>query len=219
MKLKKLAAAVSLACVSSLAISAPVVNWIDWSSTSSGTLNIAPNTINVSMTGAPIGLSNGDYYYNNAATGGTAVTGTYAGLMPSDMIQVNGASTFTLTFSSAILNPYIALVSVGQGGYPVTYSFGAPVSVLSAGGNYWGYSGYTVNGNNFTGYEYNGILQLQGSYSSISFSTAPGENWHGFNIGSAAVANAVPEPETYAMMLAGLGLLGGLARRRKNKTQ
>lgn len=31
------------------------------------------------------------------------------------------------------------------------------------------------------------------------------------------VANPVPEPETYAMLLAGLGLLGWHARRRKNK--
>jgi hypothetical protein len=31
------------------------------------------------------------------------------------------------------------------------------------------------------------------------------------------VAAPVPEPETYAMMLAGLGLLGFAARRRKQK--
>jgi hypothetical protein len=28
---------------------------------------------------------------------------------------------------------------------------------------------------------------------------------------------AVPEPETYAMLLAGLGLIAGMARRRKRK--
>jgi len=32
-----------------------------------------------------------------------------------------------------------------------------------------------------------------------------------------AVANPVPEPETYAMLLAGLGLLGFMARRRKQQ--
>jgi len=36
---------------------------------------------------------------------------------------------------------------------------------------------------------------------------------------SATVTNTtpVPEPETYAMMLAGLGLMGAIARRRKAK--
>jgi hypothetical protein len=34
---------------------------------------------------------------------------------------------------------------------------------------------------------------------------------------SARITSAVPEPETYAMLLAGLGLMGGIARRRKQK--
>lgn len=35
--------------------------------------------------------------------------------------------------------------------------------------------------------------------------------------GDVANISAVPEPQTYAMMLAGLGLMGGIARRRKQK--
>jgi hypothetical protein len=35
--------------------------------------------------------------------------------------------------------------------------------------------------------------------------------------GSVIVAAAIPEPETYGMLLAGLGLLGFIARRRINK--
>jgi hypothetical protein len=31
------------------------------------------------------------------------------------------------------------------------------------------------------------------------------------------MVSAVPEPETYAMLLAGLGLVGAIARRRKAK--
>jgi hypothetical protein len=38
----------------------------------------------------------------------------------------------------------------------------------------------------------------------------------GFSGGAGPVLTAVPEPETYAMMLAGLGLVGFLARRRMN---
>ena len=37
----------------------------------------------------------------------------------------------------------------------------------------------------------------------------------GFDNLQYGVLTAVPEPETYALMLAGLGLVGALARRRK----
>ena len=37
------------------------------------------------------------------------------------------------------------------------------------------------------------------------------------NNGQIAVVGVVPEPETYALMLAGLGLIGFMARRKKSK--
>lgn len=49
------------------------------------------------------------------------------------------------------------------------------------------------------------------SYLNIHTTQFPGGEIRGFLIA------AVPEPETYAMMLAGLGLLGFVARRRKQK--
>jgi hypothetical protein len=55
-------------------------------------------------------------------------------------------------------------------------------------------------------------------------STIPGQNWqlpfngNGFlSLQYTAVTAAVPEPESYAMLLAGLGLMGTIARRRRNK--
>lgn len=44
-------------------------------------------------------------------------------------------------------------------------------------------------------------------------------DWDDFVVGVNFVAAPIPEPETYAMMLAGLGLLGIAARRRKQKEE
>ena len=157
-------------------------------------------------------MVDGDTYYNNIQTGGTTPSGTYLGLAPHDMVQVRQPSTFTLSFSEAIVNPYIALVSVGQPTVAVSYTFsGTVASASAAGNNYWGTGTGSLAGNTFSGNEYNGVLQLSGSYTSLTITTATDENWHGFNIGVAAV----PEPETYAMLWAGLGVLGAIGRRRK----
>lgn len=186
-------------------------SWIDWQTKNSGTLTIGGNSIGVTLSGPAMDLVNGDYYYNNGATGGTSAGGTYGGLAPSDLIRVSGTGTFTLTFDQAIVDPYIALVSVGQPGLGVSYNFGSDYTLISKGGNYWGYNGYTEAGNSFIGREFNGVLQFDGTFSSLTFSVGNPEFWHGFNVGAVA---AVPEPETYAMLLGGLGLVA-LARRRR----
>jgi hypothetical protein len=52
----------------------------------------------------------------------------------------------------------------------------------------------------------NSLVSLPGIF------TATGINNHG----QVVVVGTIPEPETYAMLLAGLGLLGFIARRRKS---
>lgn len=92
---------------------------------------------------------------------------------------------------------------VGVGNNYLTYSNG----VLSA----WDASGNRVDQTTLlnAGTSFNSHFSL--SYANGMIFVADGDNgqWRGFQIA------AVPEPETYAMMMAGLGLLGFMARRKK----
>jgi hypothetical protein len=51
------------------------------------------------------------------------------------------------------------------------------------------------------------------------FAAGPGNGSLNFNINAAVgSAGVIPEPESYAMLLAGLGLIGAIARRRSKQT-
>jgi len=199
-----------------LTVHAAEVGWVDWTSTSAGTLSTGGPAFNVSLSGPSRWYTDGDSYFNNGSTGGTSPSGTYGGLAPSDLIQTSSTGLFTFTFDQAVVNPYLAIVSQGQGGLPVTYDFGnTAYNVISSGGNYWGYTGYdATNPNKFKGYEYNGVLQLLGTFTTITLNVENPEYWHGFNIGASA-PSAVPLPA--AAWLFGSAVLGfvSLSNRRK----
>lgn len=201
--------------------SASAVSWIDWGNTTgiipgSGTITVGSEVVNATISGLVDNFVDGVYYYDNGNTGGTSPAGTYGGLKPSDMIQEWGTGRVTINFDKAVIDPYIALVSVGQTNVHVSYTFNnplTPINVVSFGSNYWGYNGYEIDGARFTGDEFNGILQLTGTFNSLAFDITPGEYWHGFNIG---VANPVPEPATMLLFGAGIAGLAGMARRKRS---
>ena len=96
-------------------------------------------------------------------------------------------------------------VVAGSNGLSVAFDGGAPLNVLetTAGGsvNNWQQYSALVNfdGNAALTFGAIGVSDSYGgSLDKVSFTTSP-----------------VPEPETYALMLAGLGALGVVARRRK----
>ncbi len=79
-----------------------------------------------------------------------------------------------------------------------------------------GWSNGTTNSFELAGSAVNGALLNSGSNALISHqlnSNVAGQ--YNFSVRNGNVIPAVPEPETYAMLLAGLGLMGVVARRRR----
>lgn len=130
-------------------------------------------------------------------------------------------NTFKLDLSDYVVTDLTALVTANYlgAGYNVTgatfdgisFSPQANVSTPSGGFDYWTYQATSVTST---------------EHEIIIYGNAIGGSTAGFT-GSVSVANApivppplpaVPEPETYAMLLAGLGLLGVVARRRTMKS-
>lgn len=99
---------------------------------------------------------------------------------------------------------------------PAAYAFSAPITILAQGPSSQ-FGGGTnnlsvVNGTDLVGNEGDGAVQINGTFTSISWTTSHPENWNGFNFGA---TQAVPEPSGFAGPgIAAAGLLG-FARRRK----
>jgi hypothetical protein len=88
-----------------------------------------------------------------------------------------------------------------------TFDGSAPLTVLNSVSN--GSSSH--NWQNYTA-----LVNFDGS-GDLYFSATGTSDSYGGSLDKISFTTAVPEPETYAMMLAGLGLMGLVARRRRSK--
>ena len=195
-------------------MAADTASWAVWSGTSA-TFTQNSDTINVTYTGQWNSIDYNASYFNDvpASFTSSAITNTPGA---NGTIHMTGGTVAAnnIHFSQAVIDPVIAVWSVGQPGVPVTFNFlnDASFTLVSQGAGHWGGGLLTQNGASVTGLEGNGLLQFSGSYTDIAFTTPNFENFYGFTVGAVV---AIPEPETYAMLLAGLGLMGFIARRRK----
>lgn len=147
-----------------------------------------------------------------------------------------GTITFTYLGQESGYNNMFHLNINGTNLYesnPVGTSIGASVSTLGAiNFSFEGNTGrFANNGGSWATGTSIGLIATNrtistgagaGTYSFIlgyndSAGAATLGDWDDFVVGVNFVAAPIPEPETYAMMLAGLGLLGVAARRRKQR--
>ena len=214
------AIAAALSVLATSAANATVVAWTDWTS---ATTTTATGTIaSSSNVGITLSTSGEDLFFvqtgagTNYFTEGTPAPftgGSVSNAPPAaEMVALGTGGVKTIRFSQAVTDPYIAFVS--WNGNATTFS--QPFEKVSEGCGYWGCGTFSLGaGNSFVGSgEVHGVLRFLGTFNTVSF-TDTSESWHGLTVGIGGVAApAVPEPSTWAMMIAGFGIVGSALRRR-----
>lgn len=148
-----------------------------------------------------------DFTYSYKFIHGTVVTGSFSGTTSGDL--VSGLTNFTASFNGEALVPNGSLYDQMPTPTGSVVSFSGAVNELYFGdnptpglSNKWFRS--TSSGSFHT------ITTSWKNMYWIYNETYDPQRW------SLTTVSAVPESESYAMMLAGLGLLGAVARRRKS---
>jgi hypothetical protein len=217
--LKRSIALLSLAGALAVTPRAQAQTWINWTALSGsggvGTINLPGGPVTVTVTGSTIGgqlSSGGTNYWTPEATwagGGSAPTNP-------GFVQLNTRTQLEVTFSTPV-DLYMALLSVGQNGDPITYTFDTPFSIVSQGpASTWGGCDHCLlqDGSSVTGTEGDGTLHFTGPVSTLSISTTPDEYWHGFTFGANDVTTT-PEPASIVLLASGLAGVFGAARRKR----
>lgn len=173
-------------------VHAQTITWTDWTSGTAGTNGVAAGTLtsggqtaNVSYAGeiAFIQTGAGINFWNPSAP---YLSATVLNAPPAnDIIALQATGRKTLTFASPVRNPIMAVVSLNGNGY----AFDGDFQILNFAAGYWGNGTLTrstpspgVFQLNGTG-EPHGIIEFQGVYTSISWTSLTNENWNGFTIG------------------------------------
>jgi hypothetical protein len=175
-----------------------------------GIISAASGSVNISYTGdvaSPTQVNTtpstgADYWaFPSTYTGG--IVSNAPDSLNHDLISFaeGDAVTDTITFSSPVLNPILAIVSLNG----ANLSFSAPVTVIASGqGSFGGGSLFVTTPNTLLQdtSEGNGIVELAGTFNSFTFTHTAPEFWAGFTIGIQDLApeSGTPEPGTELLL-------------------
>lgn len=132
------------------------------------------------------------------------------------IVGIDGTSaTHTVTFSQAVTNIVMDIVSLGQPALGTQYIFNSPFTILTIGPSteFGGGTNSLVAsaGNTLTGHEGDGILVFPGPLTTLSWTGANPEFWNGFTFGIDANTNsttATPAPSSLLLIMTGLAAMG-----------
>jgi hypothetical protein len=198
------------------------IDWNTWTSSSTGSITVGVTSIVVGF--ATVNDHADIASYPSWTPASTYADGTIVSNAPvaaNGIMQLFGGTNASniLTFSTPVTNPVMAIWSLGSGGTPASFVFGAvPTFVAGGPSAEYGGSAITVSGSTVSGQEGNGSVQFHGTFSSISWTNPQFENWYGFNVGVAGVAAPTPEPSTFALASLGGLVLAGYGWRKRRRT-
>jgi hypothetical protein len=216
-----IAAACSLGLMTARAARADTVSWATWENATSLNAGISPASsalatiasspvVNVSYSGE-VEQVVADYPSWQPPTSYAGGTVGNAPPQSGGIVRLfggDGTGTDTLTFSQAIVNPVMAIWSLGAGGNTAQFDFDDPFTIEAGGPSIeYGGSTITADGNVVYGAEGNGTIQFDGTFTSLSWTTPVYENWYGFTVGIDGVS--VPLAGSFPMAALGLVSLVG----------
>ena len=213
---------IGVAGVAATQVQAQNVNWADLTTAGTdqvtGNIQVGATSVGVIFVG-PYSFANtngGTFYWTEPVPSQRPYTGGSVTNAPptSDIIALDQGGLKTITFSQAVTDPYLALLSWNGNAATFTQQF----QTISSGYGFYGPGSFTaVTPFTFVAEgELHGIIRFNGTFTSVSF-TDRTENFHAIQIGIGGVAppsGAVPEPATWGMMLLGFGAMSIALRQR-----